>query len=222
MGILAVACTPKVPRNPFFDALPPAQVIALQHDSVVVNVSDLFPLLEHVDTVVASHLEVRPVSSWDTLLVCAVHDGPMVTTLQIDWDDQRASVPVKIPDTSYRPAESLAQNLTPQSGAPRLDLMASDPKTDALCSVHVGHLPATLLVFWQNTCVETVEMTAPDSPYYHVRLPGYTALQERSYVRIFAYNEHGFANDLLIPLKDGRVQAATQAVLPAHNTTCYE
>jgi len=77
--------------------------------------------------------------------------------------------------------------------------------------VKVENAPARLLVFWQNSLVEEVTLRGGENDSYPVVLPGFTALIDRSYLRIYAFNATGISNDLLIPLDKGRI--VTQTVL---------
>jgi hypothetical protein len=41
--------------------------------------------------------------------------------------------------------------------------------------------------------------------FSNVVLPGFAALPERSWLRVFGVNQDGHSNDLLVPLEKGRV-----------------
>ncbi|HOY32880.1 MAG TPA: alpha-amylase family glycosyl hydrolase [Bacteroidales bacterium] len=60
------------------------------------------------------------------------------------------------------------------------------------------------LVFWQNFTLPE-KMIHNDSAVIEIDIPEEAAKMERSFIRVFAYNEAGCSNDLLIPLKYGTV-----------------
>lgn len=59
-----------------------------------------------------------------------------------------------------------------------------------------------ILVFWNNFRLPRQNVSRQGNNL-HVFIPGDAVKQERSYLRIRAYNEHGPSNDLLIPLQNG-------------------
>ncbi len=60
-----------------------------------------------------------------------------------------------------------------------------------------------ILVFWQNFRLPESHIRVYNGQV-SVQLPGDVRKQDRSFVRVWAYNEHGPSNDLLIPLQNGR------------------
>ncbi len=60
-----------------------------------------------------------------------------------------------------------------------------------------------VFVFWQNFRVPDIYVTSHDGQI-HVQVPGDAAGKQRSFLRVWALNEHGPSNDLLIPLEYGR------------------
>ncbi len=55
--------------------------------------------------------------------------------------------------------------------------------------------------FWQNRKISAIA----DGNLITVKIPSAAKNLERSFIRVFGYNETGLANDLLIPLEHGRV-----------------
>ena len=60
-----------------------------------------------------------------------------------------------------------------------------------------------VFVYWQNFRLPADHVEVFDD-HVNIHLPGDVADQERSFVRVWAYNEHGPANDLLIPMEGSR------------------
>jgi glycosidase len=64
--------------------------------------------------------------------------------------------------------------------------------------------PAEVLVLWQNILLDNA-FIEPEESGLSIQIPSEAAGMEYSWIRVFAYNDHGLANDLLIPLKRGKV-----------------
>ncbi len=64
-----------------------------------------------------------------------------------------------------------------------------------------------VLVFWQNFMLPKTNIDLTDGKL-DIKVPGDALLNERSFIRVFSYNETGQGNDLLIPLQYGN--AVTQ------------
>lgn len=60
-----------------------------------------------------------------------------------------------------------------------------------------------VLAFWQNFRIPNDLITKYDD-HVSIQLPGDVFKKQRSFLRMWAYNEHGPSNDLLIPLEYGR------------------
>ncbi len=60
-----------------------------------------------------------------------------------------------------------------------------------------------VFVFWENFRVPDVFIGMEDDAI-NIRVPGDAARKQRSFIRVWAFNEHGPSNDLLIPLEYGR------------------
>ena len=189
VGLLSVVygCSPSVSRKPFFDALEPATVLTLEQDTTIVLVRDFFPSADKVEKTDSPHLKVVPHPGYDTVMVVLRDDTPLMTVLNVHIEGQTGHIPVR-------------KKVPVSEEAPRLAVFPPLPDTDALFTLKAENTPATLYVFWQNSLVQTVHIT--DS--YNVMLPGFAALQDRSWIRAWAVNEHGISNDLLIPLEKGR------------------
>lgn len=188
-GIFALmqACTPAVSRKPVFDVLEPATVLTLEQDTTIVLVRDHFPSLDRIERTESPQLKVLPYPGQDTVMIVLRDDTPLMTVLNVHVSGQTGNIPVK-------------RNMPASEKAPQLAVFPSLPDTDALFSVRVGNGPATLFLYWQNSLVQTVRIT----DCYNVILPGFTALLDRSWIRVYAVNDFGHSNDLLVPLDKGR------------------
>lgn len=188
-GILAIiqACSPSLARKPVFDVLEPASVLTLEQDTTIVLVRDYFPSLDKIDRTESPHLKVVPYPGQDTVMLILREDTPLMTVLHVFSKGQAGNIPVR-------------KMTACTESSPRLAVFPSLPDTDALCTIRLENGPATLYLFWQNSLVQAVRIT--DS--YNVLLPGFTALMDRSWIRIYAFNDNGHSNDLLIPLEKGR------------------
>ncbi len=60
-----------------------------------------------------------------------------------------------------------------------------------------------VLVFWQNFRLPDDRVVA-EGDQIRLKVPGDAANMKRSFIRVWAFNEHGPSNDLLIPLHYGR------------------
>lgn len=62
--------------------------------------------------------------------------------------------------------------------------------------------PQEVFAFWENFRLPEGLVTFVDGQI-HIRLPGDAMEEQRSYLRVWSYNEEGASNDLLIPLEYG-------------------
>lgn len=73
--------------------------------------------------------------------------------------------------------------------------------------------------FWNNERAELLRLESDpslDASKYVINIPSKSAKIKRSYLRVYAYNQAGIANDLLIPLEYGHV-IQDPALLGAHD-----
>lgn len=61
-----------------------------------------------------------------------------------------------------------------------------------------------VLIFWQNFRLGD-DFVSVNDKNIEIRIPGKAKKTERTYIRVFGYNKYGVANDLLIPLQNGKV-----------------
>jgi glycosidase len=64
--------------------------------------------------------------------------------------------------------------------------------------------PTDFFVFWQNILLDQSYLE-PEDEELGIAIPGEASGFERSYIRIYAFNEYGLSNELLVPLRKGKV-----------------
>ncbi len=62
-----------------------------------------------------------------------------------------------------------------------------------------------IMVFWQNVKMPAEYIELEDDHEYEIEIPEAAAGLQRSFIRVWAWNEYGISNDLLIPLEYGKV-----------------
>ncbi len=62
-----------------------------------------------------------------------------------------------------------------------------------------------LLVYWQNVKLPDEFIELEDDDGYEIEIPEAASRIQRTFIRVWAWNEHGVSNDLLIPLEYGKV-----------------
>ena len=79
-----------------------------------------------------------------------------------------------------------------------------------------------LIIFWQNFKLPSDFYNINDNNIF-INIPKQAIDYERSYLRIWAYNESGVSNDILIPLKNGKVilKAETLNRFDHHSNILY-
>ncbi|MFN3529506.1 MAG: alpha-amylase family glycosyl hydrolase [Bacteroidia bacterium] len=87
----------------------------------------------------------------------------------------------------------------------KLPLLRSLSAGQGHCTISMSRAPGELLVFWQNALLPADLISEQADGNYRIDLPEQASEKERSFLRIFAFNELGEANDLLIPLNQGEV-----------------
>jgi glycosidase len=64
--------------------------------------------------------------------------------------------------------------------------------------------PSAFFVFWENILLDNSYIELEDDGL-GIEIPEEAAAYERSHIRIYSYNNNGLSNELLIPLKNGKV-----------------
>jgi cyclomaltodextrinase len=70
--------------------------------------------------------------------------------------------------------------------------------------IHVKNKAKEFFVFWQNYRLDS-SFLKRDSTGLRIKIPGKAKQYNRSWLRIWAYNNSGTSNEILIPLEDGKV-----------------
>lgn len=87
-------------------------------------------------------------------------------------------------------------------------LITSGFKNDDITIDITGHA-SSLMVLWQNHPLPQSHVYRHGA-HVHIKIPADARKTERSYLRIYACNEHGASNDLLIPLHKGQVLTSSE------------
>lgn len=75
--------------------------------------------------------------------------------------------------------------------------------TDKQITLTTANNPNEVFVFWNNFMLPESSLKNIDNKLI-ISIPGDAYKHDRSFIRVFAFNENGAANDLLIPLENGR------------------
>jgi glycosidase len=90
-----------------------------------------------------------------------------------------------------------------QSVLPWLTTQASSPLTITLSTSNTA---TGVFAYWENYQIQNLVNTSNSLEF---QIPPYAKDMERSHIRVWAYNEAGVSNDVLIPLHYGKVIAST-------------
>ncbi len=86
---------------------------------------------------------------------------------------------------------------------PRPELYTIDATEHSL-KIGAKNKVTRLFVFWQNFILPA-SMISNSQDMISISIPEEAGSMERSFIRVYACNESGYSNDLLIPLKSGKV-----------------
>ncbi|NWJ51680.1 MAG: alpha-amylase [Bacteroidetes bacterium] len=70
--------------------------------------------------------------------------------------------------------------------------------------IAITNTPKEVFVFWQNNRLDHL-FVRHDGEKLKILIPENAINMDRSYIRVWAYNEFGISNDLLIPIEKGKV-----------------
>lgn len=87
------------------------------------------------------------------------------------------------------------------AGAPWL--FTSKAEKDKI-KIEIRNNTKDILVFWQNFQLDST-FWKPDSTGISIRIPKKAKDFKRSYIRVWAWNQAGISNELLIPVRNGKV-----------------
>ena len=198
--LLLAACKPSLPTVPdtVFDNMDLASVVKLSVDTTFVRIQDYFPVLMRIDSVTSDNLQILPVDNYDNITLVPYDNTPWISTLQVWSDGSQVTLVVQM--------EALKEVNKTQS--PFL-LTAKTSKNKF--EVKVNNAPVSCIALWQNTRLPDEYIKLNDDKLT-VSIPDNAAAAERSFIRLFAYNDNGVANDLLVPLVHGEVMTLANQV----------
>jgi glycosidase len=87
----------------------------------------------------------------------------------------------------------------------RLPRIYTLEKDNAEVEIGTENAVKGLFVFWQNIALPEPYISKEAQGEFEIAIPRIAGSYERSYIRIWAWNDHGVSNDILIPLEFGKV-----------------
>ena len=178
----------KVAPQPLFDEAPLASPCLAEHDTMQVILRDYFPLRDEMDT----------------LQLVTTPDQPFLTYLEVPSRGQAGALVVK-----NRLPEKLAA--ADPARTPFITTMPVKGKKDRFY-ILIENQADDVLVLWQNTVLDKEHgIRVIDRNKLEITVPQLAKQMERSYVRAFcASAEGGLGNDILVPLRYGKVMRDTK------------
>ena len=176
-----------VTPSPLFDKGPLASPCLVYEAETQVILRDYFPTLPESDTL--------------TLTVGPQDD--FVSWLEITSVAGKAALVVKncLPEKleGCDPAKVPFMTTAPVAGK------------DDCFRILIDNVADNVLVLWQNTVLDTKSgIRVVDRNTLEITVPASALGMERSYVRAFCYNGDGIGNDILVPLRYGKVMRTTK------------
>jgi len=172
----------EVTPAPLFNAGPLASPCLLERDTNTVILRDYFPTL----------------AGSDTLTIVIAPDDTWLRYLELSANGQRGALVLK-----NRIPEKLAGG--DPAGVPFMTTVPVPGKADKFRIV-IENEPDDLLVLWQNTVLDKEHgIRVIDHKTLEITVPYNARKMERSYIRAFCANASGLGNDILVPLRYGKV-----------------
>ena len=179
--LLSSCGSPSLPSQPAFDNAPLATPCVISADSSSVILRDYFPKLSTMDTII-----IKADSAMHLISLMDVHDGKQTGELVI----------FKKPlYKRFSNEDKLVPHLTTRSIGgknERFVLVIANGQSD-------------IAVLWQNTLMGKKFFKKLSDTEVQVTVPANAKRFKRSYIRVYAANEHGIGNDVLVPLDYGKV-----------------
>jgi glycosidase len=191
--LLMTACRPSLPVVPAtsFDRLDLSSVVKLNTDTTFVRIQDYFPALMQIDSVTSNDMLVLPVNNYEDVALITFNNTPYISTVQVWSAGSQATLVLQMEES-----QGVDKTQTP--------LLLTEKTLNNEFKVKVANAPVTCIALWQNTRLPE-EYIKIDDNRLTIYVPGNAANMERSYIRLFAYNDKGIANDVLVPLVYGQV-----------------
>ena len=190
---LLMGCGVSLPElsDSLFDRFDLASVVKLDGDTVLVKIRDYFPALMQVDSVTSNDVAILSVGDYDDVALVSDAHTPWISTMEV-WCEG-------IPATLV--LQKVAGDGVERSEIPWLLTNGVSQKG---FEVKVGNAPTIYVALWQNSLLPK-EYLKLDGDKVTVSIPENAAKMERSFIRLYAHNDNGVANDVLIPLHYGKV-----------------
>ena len=197
---LLISCINNQSSNKFeeFDA---AQAVRITADTTILLIRDYFPSLDCIDSVNSLTLGISKYNSnFDTIRVITLPETKKLNVISISSSGEKGSLVVLDCRNIYR-----------VSNTESVIAVSSGIKGEKIVAEIYGKSPE-YIVLWQNTLVDPfhIEEKRDKSHQYgkvvlNIEIPSNAKKFERSYLRLFSANSSTQGNDILIPLKNGRV-----------------
>ncbi len=172
----------KVTPAPLFDTAPLASPCLAQQETTQVILRDYFPTLPQMDT--------------STVVMTA--DMPFLTYVEINAGDQKAALPLK----NMLPAKMEGCDA---SLVPFITTALVEGKDDRFYLL-IENGADDVQVLWQNTLLDKEHgIRVIDRTRLEITVPRNARKMERSYIRAYCANANGLGNDILVPLRFGKV-----------------
>jgi glycosidase len=90
----------------------------------------------------------------------------------------------------------------PQPNESKLPVLSTYQSTNTTVSLTLSNPARQVQVYWENFLVQEVDKT---DGRITLTIPAAASQKKRSFIRVWAANEEGISNDVLIPLENGKV-----------------
>lgn len=176
-----------------FDKFGIAGTILVNSDTTFVLIKDFFPAEDNIISCSAKGYTIRYNPGSDTILLINTDSTKIASLLEINTRGEKASIIVQ--------NRMKFKYNTPQ---PFLYTLYSSEDT---ITVQSTKLFTSYIVLWQNSNISKfVKYEVSDSiRLLKIKIPYCAGDFERSYIRVYAASDSAVSNDILIPLKNGKV-----------------
>ncbi|MFB0974121.1 MAG: hypothetical protein QMB59_06095, partial [Bacteroidales bacterium] len=178
---LSACGSPSLPSQSAFDNAPLATPCVIASDSISVILRDYFPKLSKMDTVT-----IKADSAMHLISLFDVHEGEQTGEL------------IVFNRTGFKQAG------LDGSRVPLLTTRSIEGTKDKFNLV-IANGQSDVAVLWQNTLMGKKFFKKLSGTEVQVTVPANAKRFKRSYIRVYAANEHGIGNDVLVPLDYGEV-----------------
>ena len=191
---IAASCSVTDRPDEFFDVRSDVAIPCnVTGDTTLVIVRDYFPMIGNVKSVKSEDFKIVNLSKcdMDTVLAISTPSTRKISLLEVYGESGKGTIVMKN-IVSYG------------KGAPALATVKSLNNGKGVL-VKAQNIPANYIVLWQNSPVDPSSIVRKGDGEFLVKVPSYAKEMEKSYIRIYSYNNVGCSNDILIPLLRGRV-----------------